>query len=70
MDSKTKERIFYAVGVLGFILIPIFVPRIVGLIGAHFGLDVKSWVKLLWVAFFFYIWGETCLYIKNTHDIE
>ena len=70
MDNKNKERLFALLCVAGFVLIPFAVPKIGGIIASGLGFKLGRGVTLLIVAFFFYVWGEVCLYIKNKNDIK
>ena len=70
MDDNKKGFLFTLICIAGFVMIVLFVPRAVKLIGLKFG-RVYDWkLCMLVVALFWYIWGEVCVRIKRKIDIE
>ena len=68
--SSKRWGIFMIIVLIGFVLIYFLVTRAYGLIAAHFGRNAGRAIPLLLVAFFWYIWGQICLYIKNEYNID
>ena len=69
MENK-KGLIFTLVCIAGFVLIVIFVPRLVDLITAWRGGGPSKALRYLGVALFWYIWAEICVRIKNRNGID
>ena len=69
-NNSNKGKIFAVVCAAGFVLILIFVPRLVTFIGMKLG-RVWGWkLGLLFVALFWTLWCEACLYYKNQNNIK
>ena len=69
-EGDKRWGIFMIIVLIGFVVIYFLVTRIYGLIAARLGWKVIRAIPLLLVAFFWYIWGQVCLYIKNEHNID
>lgn len=69
-DGNKKGTVFALICIAGFALILIFVPRAVNLIALRLGRQGSRAAGLLFVAIFWYIWGEICVRIKNKMDID
>ena len=65
-----KGLIFTLFCITGFLLILVFVPRLVHSFGVSHGKDWSNGIGLIFVAIFWYFWGELCLYIKKRFGIE
>lgn len=62
--------IFMIIVLIGFVAIYFLVTRGYNAIAVHFGWKPARALALMLVAFFWYIWGQICLYIKNEHNID
>ena len=62
--------IFMIIVLIGFVAIYFLVTRAYSAVAAHFGWKPARALALMLVAFFWYIWGQVCLYIKNEHNID
>ena len=77
-DTPAEEKaggdkrwgIFMIIVLIGFIAIYFLVTRGYNAIAVHFGWKPARALALMLVAFFWYIWGQICLYIKNEHNID
>ena len=68
--DQGRWRIFITIVLIGFLLIFIFVPRIYTAIALRIGWTKIRAIPILLIALFWYIWGQICLYYKNTHNIK
>ena len=77
-DTPAEEKeggdkrwgIFMIIVLIGFVAIYFLVTRGYNAIAVHFGWKPARALALMLVAFFWYIWGQICLYIKNEHNID
>lgn len=69
-EDPARFRIFMIIVLLGFLLIFIFVPRIYTAIALKIGWTKIRAIPILMIALFWYIWGQICLYYKNSHNID
>lgn len=71
-SGKISWGLFMIIVLIGFAIILIFVPKLYALVAARFGWTVGKAraIPLLLVAFFWYVWGQVCLYIKNEYNID
>lgn len=65
-----KKHLLSIIFFVGFVLIFIFLPRIITLIATSINLKIGSGVSLLGVVLGWYLWGKVCYHIKETFDLE
>lgn len=70
MNNSTKTLLFWIMVLGGFVLILVFLPRIINAILASFGWKFSRAILLLFVALTWYVWGEVCVRIKQRFNID